>query len=286
MISIVIPAFNEEAVIDRCLRALTTGAAPGELEVIVACNGCHDRTAAIARDFGPPVRVVETSEASKIAALNHGDAAATSFPRHYIDADVEVTIDALRSVARVLESGSALVAAPAMRVDLSRSSWAVRAFYAIWLQQPFHQRGLIGGGFYGLSRAGRARFDAFPQIIADDEYVRTLFAENERATLREHSFIVRAPRTWRDLVRIKTRSRLGRLELRTLYPERFARPETVATGERLTWWRSPRLWPAAGVYAATVLLTRLRASRQAYSLQHYRWERDESSRQPRPSGAA
>lgn len=285
MISVVIPAFNEEAVIARCLRTLTAGAAPGELEIIVACNGCNDRTAAIAREFGRPVRVVETDEASKIAALNLGDAAATSFPRCFVDADVDVTFDTLREVAARLESGAALAAAPAMHVDLSHASWPVRAFYAIWLRQPFHQRGIIGGGFYGLSRAGRARFESFPHVIADDEFVRTLFDPSERATTHGSTFTIRAPRTWRDLIRIKTRSRLGRLELKTLYPDRFARREHVAASERLNWWKQPRLWPAAAVYGITVFITRLRASRQASSLQHYRWERDESSRQPRPTGA-
>lgn len=283
MISIVIPAYNEEAVIERCLRALTVGARPGELEIVVACNGCRDRTAALARAFGEPVRVVETSRASKIAALNLGDAAARGFPRCFIDADVEVGIDAVRAVATILETGPALAAAPAMRVDTTGSSWAVRAFYRIWLRQPFHRDGLIGGGFYALSRAGRARFEAFPEVIADDEFVRTLFSPAERKTPPGATFTIRAPRTLRDLIKVKTRSRLGRLELRAIYPDRLARPAAAAAGPRLP--LSPGLWPAATVYGAVVLITRLRAALQASSLQHYRWERDESSRQPRPSGA-
>ncbi|HOQ87625.1 MAG TPA: glycosyltransferase, partial [Phycisphaerae bacterium] len=79
MYSIIIPAHNEETVIARCIRAIITGAAPGELEVIVACNGCTDRTAEIAREFGDPVRVLEIKTPSKVAALNAADAAATGF---------------------------------------------------------------------------------------------------------------------------------------------------------------------------------------------------------------
>ena len=71
-VSIVIPAYNEEKVIGRCLRSLLAGAEPDELEVVVAVNGTTDRTAEIARSFGPMVRVVETKTASKIAALNLG----------------------------------------------------------------------------------------------------------------------------------------------------------------------------------------------------------------------
>ncbi len=73
MISVIIPAHDEGSVIARTLEAMTNGAAPGELDVIVVCNGCTDDTAAVARRFGPPVRVIETDIAGKSHALNLGD---------------------------------------------------------------------------------------------------------------------------------------------------------------------------------------------------------------------
>ena len=106
MISIVVPAFNERSVIARTLKAMTGGAAPGELDVIVVCNGCTDDTASIARSFGPPVRVIETDIPNKTHALNLGDQAADSFPRLYADADVVITLDAVRRLAARLRSAS------------------------------------------------------------------------------------------------------------------------------------------------------------------------------------
>ena len=64
---VIVPAHNEEAVIGRTLRALLGSAAPGEFEVLVVCNGCTDRTAALVRSEFPSVRVLERSEASKTA---------------------------------------------------------------------------------------------------------------------------------------------------------------------------------------------------------------------------
>src|ERR1700739_295220 len=87
MISIVIPARNESAVIARTLRAITTDALPDELDVIVVCNGCTDDTATIARGFGTAARVIETAVGNKTHALNLGDQSARSFPRIYVDAD-------------------------------------------------------------------------------------------------------------------------------------------------------------------------------------------------------
>src|SRR6187431_2740219 len=101
-VSIVIPAHDEESVIGRCLAALTDGAAEGELDVVVVCNGCKDGTAAAARAAAPAARVIEIEAASKPRALNAGDAAARAFPRLYVDADVVLSLAAVRRVAAVL----------------------------------------------------------------------------------------------------------------------------------------------------------------------------------------
>ena len=70
MTSIVIPAYNEGSVIERCLEALLADAGPDEFEIVVVCNGCKDDTAARARAFGAKanVKVVETPVGSKIGA--------------------------------------------------------------------------------------------------------------------------------------------------------------------------------------------------------------------------
>ncbi|MEM7229802.1 MAG: glycosyltransferase, partial [Planctomycetota bacterium] len=100
--SVIIPAHNEEAVIARTLRAMLDGARPGELEIIVVCNGCTDHTAAIARTFGDDVQVIETEVGNKAIALNLGDETATRFPRFFVDADIDLPVDSIRETARVL----------------------------------------------------------------------------------------------------------------------------------------------------------------------------------------
>ena len=106
MISVIIPAHNEQAVIRRSLESLTCGSQPGEVEIIVVANGCTDATADAARAFAPAVRVIETPIASKIHALNLGDQAASGFPRFFIDADVVLPLDALRRLAARLDAGN------------------------------------------------------------------------------------------------------------------------------------------------------------------------------------
>lgn len=275
--SIVIPAHNEEAVIGRCLERILQGARPGEVEIIVACNGCSDRTAEIAASYGPMVRVVETTTASKIAALNLGDETAEFFPRIYIDADVSVSINALRRTAMKLRHGRFLAASPAVHWDLSRSSWAVRAFYSVWKYQPYFDNGRLGAGLYAVSEQGHRRITPFPAITADDEYVRRRFQDSERIT-SEGVFTVTPPRTLTDLIKIKTRSRRGTQELVRKYPNLVQ--ET--TSSRMELLRRiavrPWLWLAAPIYAFVVMMTAIKTRQSMKKQQPVVWERDLSSR--------
>ena len=88
--SVIVPAHDESAVIQRTLATMLRDADKDGLEVIVVCNGCSDDTAERARSFGPPVRVLETDKGSKPLALKMADAAALHFPRLFVDADIEV----------------------------------------------------------------------------------------------------------------------------------------------------------------------------------------------------
>src|SRR5919106_6228816 len=126
--SVVIPAHDEAAVIRRCLDALFSGLDPGELDVVVVCNGCADDTATLARSSGHAVRVVELAASSKPAALRTGDAEARGFPRLYLDADVLLPGSSARRVLERLRYG-AVAARPPIRYDSSRSSAPVRSYY-------------------------------------------------------------------------------------------------------------------------------------------------------------
>jgi glycosyltransferase involved in cell wall biosynthesis len=273
--SIVIPAHDEEAVLGRCLAALRVGAPPDAFEVVVVCNGCRDRSAEVARRAG--VVVLETAERGKPAALNLGDAAATAFPRFYLDADVEVTGAALADVARVLSSGRALAAAPCLELDYAGVSLASRAYHAVWRRLPYVRERHVGSGVVGLSAEGRRRFDRFPDAIADDLFLYHLFAPHERLTVASATFTVRPARTLAELVRRKTRVHAGNAELR-------GRGLAPHAGTQTAWVRvvlaRPWLLPCAPVYLGVSLASQLRARRKLRSGALGVWERDESSRAP------
>jgi glycosyltransferase involved in cell wall biosynthesis len=279
MISIVVPARNENGVIARTLAAMVTGAAQGEVEVVVICNGCTDRTAEIARGFGPPIRVIETRIGNKSRALNLGDQAASSFPRMYVDADVVITLAAVRALAARLEHGDVLAVAPQADINCDGASWCVRAYYDMRSRLPSAREGIGGSGVYAVSEAGRQRFGQFPDLIADDGYMRIQFRAHERQTLADVNSTVFAPRTVKDLIRIRTRAYLGTIELARRYPDlwqnRGDRNHKTILG--LLW--SPLLWPKLAAYCYVNIIARYRAlcRLNASSLS---WERDNTSRNP------
>ena len=115
--SVVIAAHNEASVLPRTLGTLLDGTTPGQVEVVVVPNACTDGTAALARR--PGVLVIELATPGKPGALNAGDAAATAFPRAYLDADIAVSAQGLKLLVSALRDGTALVAVPDRRVVLT-----------------------------------------------------------------------------------------------------------------------------------------------------------------------
>ncbi|MGP3535750.1 glycosyltransferase [Microbacterium sp. RD1] len=269
MTSIVIAAHDEEAVIGRCLDALL--AQEPRPEIVVSANGCTDRT--VERATRPGVTVVDRSAPGKAAALNAGDAVATGFPRIYLDADIVLPTGAVAELAAAVEEG-ALVAVPSRRMDVTGRPWPVRAYVAINSRLPAFRRGLFGRGVIAISREGRARFDGFPEVIADDLFLDAQFGEDERTVVTSFAVVVEAPRTTRDLLNRLARVRRGNAQLRSVLGE------SVRPADRWAWLRDvvlPRPWLAlpAVAYVVLTLLAARRGRRADES-----WGRDSSTRTP------
>jgi len=282
--SVVIPAHNEGAVIGRLLESLPKEIEGRTLEIIVSCNGCTDDTAAVARGYG--TKVVEIKTPSKIAALNAADEVATAFPRLYIDGDVVITAKAVADLIRSLSEPGILSAAPPYRLELAGRPWSVRAYFAVWLRVMSMRVGYLGSGVYAVSKEGRGRFGQFPNVVADDTYVRNHFAMSERRIVPTDPTIVQAPWTLRALLRRRVRVAVGNLEMRARPPGSKAQGEVE---RMIPWWwavlTKPRLIPASAVYVACNGYAFFAARKQFRSKRAIDWARDNTTRsRPLESG--
>lgn len=263
-LSILIPASNEAARIGVCLDALAAQRdvpAGAAIQVIVIANGCRDATAEVARGRtaafaarGWPLLVMDRRQGGKIDALNAGDALAAHGARLYLDADILCAPGLLAGVLEALArpqptyAGARLVVAPCC----SRVS---RHYARFWQRLPFNTRGVTGAGLFAVNAAGRARWDDFPPIIADDAFVRSRFAPEERLRV-EADYLWPLSEGFSDLVRVRRRQDAGVRELDGLLPpEAERRPDRPGRGELL---RLALADPAGfAVYAAVAVATRL-----------------------------
>jgi predicted RNA-binding Zn ribbon-like protein len=275
MATVIVPAYNEQAVIAQTLEELLRGLDSDRVQVVVVCNGCTDKTADRARQFSPPVEVLEIETQSKTAAINAGERVSRGFPHIIQDADVVVSGRAMAAVIGALQAPGALVAEPRPVLRTSESSYPVRAFYRVWVALHGGEPGDVGSGVYGLSEEGRRRFGEFPELIADDAYARAHFASEEIIDVEEARSLVLAPRSVRDLVRIKTRSRLGQRELATVHAELWQRKQASSVSLSTKAARLPaQAWVEVPLYLALQFWIRLRAAEKFRRFESYEWERD------------
>ncbi|EIJ36641.1 glycosyltransferase [Thiothrix nivea] len=275
MASVIVPAHNEASVIRRCLDSLN--GQPGMDTLIVACNGCTDSTADIVRKEYPQAICLDIAKPSKVNALNEAEKHVTHWPVFYIDADTCLSPGAIAAITQALtEDSNTLLAAPEPVIDTSQSSWPVRQYYRIWLQLPYIREGVVATCSYVITQAGRERFQAFPPIINDDGFVRCQFERQERRNIPGAQISITAPRKLGSLIKIKTRARLGNMQLAAagLCAKADKKPySSILSGKLFS-----REFLPASVYLLIATFIRLRAAWQYRHLQNYIWEKDQSSR--------
>jgi glycosyltransferase involved in cell wall biosynthesis len=108
LISVVVPAYNEEQYIGRCLSALAQQQTTYSYEVIVVDNNSTDRTATIATSF-PGVRVIAERRQGLVPARQAGHTAATGDIVAHTDADSEPDCTWVESIGRAFERDPELV---------------------------------------------------------------------------------------------------------------------------------------------------------------------------------
>ena len=265
--TIIIPCHNEERVIGATLDSLASVIAAGT-EAIVVCNGCTDGSAAEA-GARAGVRVLEIMQASKTAAINAGNAAASFWPRLYLDADIKVGEETVRAVFEALDTGS-LAVRPPVDYDLNGAALLVRSYYRARRHLPGAGTALWGAGAYALSAEAGQQLGTLPPVVADDLYVERFFPAAEKSVLDCPPVLVRLPRDVPSLLAVLRRTYRGNAEQGALNSTALNSAAGIFGSVR-----GPRSAFDAVVYTAFTLAGRRLA---AASHPGTTWERDESTR--------
>ena len=218
MPSIIIPAYNEEYSINRTLLGVL-GDATDDLEIVVVANACTDRTEEIARSLEPRIKVISTDVPGKCNALNLGEEHLTSFPRIYLDADIQLAPGAVTELLTRCGRPHPIVS-PLPVYNMRKTSLPMRLFMRAESFNHYFAHGAPNGsGCFAITEEARQRWDRFPEIMADDAFVHGHFKTFEAITVRQAVATVMPPRNIKAMINVQGRVRRGIYELFHQYPE-------------------------------------------------------------------
>jgi cellulose synthase/poly-beta-1,6-N-acetylglucosamine synthase-like glycosyltransferase len=281
-LSIIIPAHNEAAVIARTLNSILINPLDRPIEVIVVANGCTDHTAEVVRGFAGRVELIETAVGNKTNALNLGDRVAKYDIRAYLDADIELSDNALQQVVDAFKDPSVRLAMPRARHIYRGSNPVLAGYYNLWRSMPYVRKGAMGGGFYAIDKELRSRFGEFPMLTADDKFTRNIAKPDERHVVDGCYATVTMPQTFGDLLKVKTRWTYGNLELSALRPDLDQNDRHKHEGAFSYLLLRPWLWLNVPAFVFVFVYAQI-AARKRFVKKQAIWERDESTR---PFGGA
>jgi len=131
-VTFVIPVFNDEKNIARCLRSLRNLRFPGqEYEVLVVDNGSTDGTHHIVREMGFPFRVIDKVHVSVLR--NRGAAMAQGVYLAFVDSDVELSPQWLENTLEVFKDQMVVATGDFPGIP-NEATWVQRSW-------DIHQRG-------------------------------------------------------------------------------------------------------------------------------------------------
>lgn len=145
MVSVVIPAYNEEKTIGACLESLVAQKTKLHFEVIVVDNNSTDRTSEIAREFSDKLRMRIVYEKRK----GSGPARAAGFAKAKsdiilsTDADAVLPEDWIEALTSVLGDRHVVAVTSACKIDEGSYSHKT-TFYVLQLLFMYAHRLFIG----------------------------------------------------------------------------------------------------------------------------------------------
>lgn len=225
-VSVVIPAYNEEGSIGRCLDSILATNYPDEKrEIIVVDDGSTDGTVAKVREYADRgVRVVSRPNGKRHAALNYGLFCSNGEYFVMLDADSVLEKDSLRIVAGALQADPELggVAGDVRVMNTGRLITKIQAIEYVFSINSFRRAcsffdavPIAPGGLSGFRREALEDVGGFDIDTIVEDFDTTVQILDHGWKVRQVSAIgiTEAPFTWRDLYTQRVRWYSGGIQV-------------------------------------------------------------------------
>ena len=167
-ISVIVPAYNEEQYIGKCLQSILAAKTPNVCEVIVVDNNSTDSTASIVRSM-PGIRLVEEKIKGTSAARQRGFTESSGNILAFIDADSMVSAQWFAFINKQFsrQPKLACLSGPYRFTDLRKWQNACVKMYWNCLAFPAYllTRYMVVGGNFAVRRAALEAIDGFDTTI-------------------------------------------------------------------------------------------------------------------------
>ncbi len=187
MLSIIIPAHNEEQYIRLCLESIKQQKYR-DYELIVVCDACTDKTPSIAKGYTKRVFSINKNNVS--AARNYGAKKAGGEVLVFLDADSIIALHLLFEIEKAIQCGC--IGGITKTCSLE-PLWKAQL---LWMLGNFFRHFFLAGS--GIIFCKRACFNGFDESrkIAEDTCL--LFALKKKGKLKyiTNSFIKTSSRRW------------------------------------------------------------------------------------------
>lgn len=200
-VSVVVPAHNEERYVKRCMDSIRKAAEyfPGNVETIIVCNRCTDRTEVIAREGG--ARVVLNEDRCIAKVRNAGIRAAKGEVIITIDCDNRMTKSTITEVYRLLKCGKYIGGGAPIRFE--------RYSFPLWCNDILCRIAFGVTGLYcGIFWATKETFEAIggfveKKAMEDVATAKKLRAygrtQGKRYTTLRKNYLINSTRKYDDL---------------------------------------------------------------------------------------
>lgn len=278
--SIIIPAYNEEALIVKTLTQLLDDKKVNAIEIVVICNACKDNTYAETLSFietnslilqqrNIHFLVFETDKASKTNALNIGINNSQGSLKVLMDADIQISGKDLNTLVAELKDKQLKAISPKITFAFDKSNFFVRQYYRV-ASLSFYNTNKRLSNVIALSESGIKQIFPLPEVIADDEYIRRQFLPAEVAVSQQCALVFTCAKNLTNLLQVLTRVERGNVQLKSMQvnapttkiPKKYNNPPALC-------------YPT---FFFIKLFVKIRAKLQFMQGKTKQWERDESNR--------